>query len=100
MIQGYDVPWLIEPGKILLLKNFEEREYSEEVGAKIDSEVNKIIDDAMKRASKIITDHRDALNDIAERLIEVETIEQKEFEEILIRNKIKPKRKLDLEHQK
>ncbi|MEK7194544.1 MAG: ATP-dependent zinc metalloprotease FtsH [Patescibacteria group bacterium] len=89
-----------QPGRPMFGQNFEHHEYSEEVGAKIDAEVNKIIDDSLKRAQKVINDYRETLNDIATRLIEVETIEQKEFEEILIRNKIKPKRKLDLEHQK
>lgn len=33
------------------------------------------------------------------RLIEVETIEQKEFEEILVAHGIAPKRKKDIEHK-
>lgn len=88
-----------QAGRPMFGQRFEERGFSEEVGAKIDAEVSKIIDDAMKRALEIITTHREALNDIAKVLIEVETIEQKQFEEILVRNKIKPKKKLDIEHQ-
>jgi len=89
-----------EPGRPMFGQRFEESGYSEEVGKKIDSEVNKIIDECMKRAEKIIEKYRQTLDEIAEKLIEVETIEQKGFEEILIRHKIKLKKKLDLEHQK
>jgi cell division protease FtsH len=88
-----------QAGRPMFGQNFEDRGYSEEIGAKIDAEVSKIIDDGMKRATKIVNDYSDALDAIAEKLIEVETIEQKEFEEILIAHKIKPKRKKDIEHQ-
>ncbi|MBX4195699.1 ATP-dependent zinc metalloprotease FtsH [Candidatus Parcubacteria bacterium] len=88
-----------EAGRPLPGQHFEERGYSEEVGAKIDAEVSKIIDEALKRAARIIHEYRDALDDIAKKLVEVETIEQKEFEEILISHKIKLKRKKDIEHQ-
>jgi cell division protease FtsH len=77
----------------------DDREYSEEVGAKIDAEVSKIIDEAYKRADRIIHEYRKLLDIIAARLIEVETIEQKEFNEILVANGVKPKHKKDLEHQ-
>ena len=88
-----------QPGRPMFGQRMDEKGYSEEVGAKIDAEVSKIIDDSMKRAHEIITTHHEALNDIAKTLIEVETIEQKQFEEILVRNKIKPKKRLDIEHQ-
>ncbi len=77
-----------------------DKDYSEQVGALIDDEVSKIMLEAMKKVEKIIKDHRPILNAIAERLVEVESIEQKEFEDILISHNIKPKRKKDLEHQK
>lgn len=76
------------------------KEYSEKVSAEIDAEVSKIMKEAQDIALKTITTHRKALDAIAHRLIEVETIEQKAFEEILIANGITPKKKLDLEHQK
>ncbi len=77
-----------------------DKEYSEQVGAMIDAEVSKIMSDAMKKVEKIVKDHRPVLDAIAERLVEVETIEQKEFEELLVAHNIKPKRKKDIEHQK
>lgn len=88
-----------QPGRPMYGQHFEDREYSDEVGAKIDAEVSQIIVDGMKRATKVIEKHRKTLDAIAKRLIEVETIEQKEFEEILIAHGIKPKRKKDIEHQ-
>jgi cell division protease FtsH len=89
-----------EGGKPLYGQGASEHEYSQEVGAAIDAEVSKVISDGLKRAEKIIKDHRKVLNAIAERLIEVETIEQKEFEEILIAHAIPLKKKKDIEHQK
>jgi cell division protease FtsH len=86
-------------GKVLYGQGVGDKEYSEKVGAEIDAEVSKIINDAMTKAGEIIKDHRKVLDAIAARLIEVETIEQKEFEEILIANGIQPKRKQDIEHQ-
>ncbi|MEK7227576.1 MAG: ATP-dependent zinc metalloprotease FtsH [Patescibacteria group bacterium] len=87
-------------GKPLFGMGVGDKEYSERVGADIDEEVSRIMNEAMKKVEKIIKDHRKTLNAIAERLIEVETIEQKEFEEILVTHGIKPKKKKDIEHQK
>ena len=53
----------------------------------------------MNKVEKIIADHRKLLDFIAKRLMETETIEQKEFEEILIAHGIMPKKKKDIEHQ-
>ncbi len=70
-----------------------EEEASQEVAAQIDAEVRKIIDGAHKKAKSVIEEHRDALNAIAERLVEVETIEREDFEDILIAHGITPKKK-------
>lgn len=86
-------------GRVLFGQGVGDKEYSEKVGAEIDSEVSKIMNDAMTKAGEIVKDHRKVLDAIAIRLIEVETIEQKEFEDILIANGIQPKRKQDIEHQ-
>ncbi len=86
-------------GKPLFGGGVSNKEYSEKISAEIDSEVSKIINEAMLRAEKVIKENKNVLDAIAVRLIEVESIEQKEFEEILIANGIKPKKKKDLEHQ-
>ena len=86
-------------GKPLFGAGVGDKDYSEKVGAEIDAEVSKIMNDAMKKVEKIIKEHRKALDAIATRLIVTETIEQKEFEDILIANGIVPKKKKDIEHQ-
>ncbi len=61
----------------------ENRNYSESVATKIDEEVSSFIDKAYKTAMKIVKEKRNALNKIASVLIEKETIEQTEFEELM-----------------
>jgi cell division protease FtsH len=58
----------------------EQRNYSDEVAQKIDQEVRRIIDEAYSRARAILITYRQKLETIAERLIEIETIERTEFE--------------------
>ncbi len=64
----------------------EQRNYSEKIAAEIDSEVEKFINDALKTATDTINKNRDKLNKVAEKLIEVETIEKEEFEELMKEN--------------
>lgn len=66
---------------------------SQEVAAKIDAEVSKIIAEARQRATQVLTDHRGALDAIADKLVEVETVERAEFESLLIANGITPKKR-------
>jgi cell division protease FtsH len=80
-------------GRPLFGTGAEDKDYSQEVGAKIDAEVSKIMSEAMKKAEELIKEHRNVLDVIAKRLIEVETIEQKEFNELLVANGITPKTK-------
>ncbi|HYF10331.1 MAG TPA: cell division protein FtsH, partial [Candidatus Paceibacterota bacterium] len=70
-----------------------EKDYSERVAAEVDAEVSKIIDDAFRRGEDILKKHKGALDAIAKKLIEVETIERDEFEDLLIANGITPKKK-------
>jgi len=72
---------------------------SQDVAAQIDAEVNKIIEGAKKTAEGVLKKHRSALDAIARKLVEVETIEREEFEKVLITNGITPKKKEDIEHQ-
>lgn len=80
-------------GKAIFGKGVNEKDYSEQVGALIDTEVSKIMKEAYNKAEQIITEHRPLLDIIAKRLIETETIERDEFEKILIANGIQPKKK-------
>jgi ATP-dependent metalloprotease FtsH len=72
-------------------KGLTEHEYSEEVSAKIDAEVSRIMSDAHKKAKKVLTDYRKALDAIAEKLCEVETLERDAFEDLLRLHGIEPK---------
>ena len=58
----------------------EQRNYSDEVAAKIDAEVRDIIDRAYERAREALTKHREQLDKLATLLVENETIEHDEFE--------------------
>ncbi|MEA3399031.1 MAG: ATP-dependent zinc metalloprotease FtsH [Patescibacteria group bacterium] len=69
------------------------KDYSEKIGDLIDDEVSRIIDDSLKETRKILKEKRDVLDVIAQKLIEVEALEQDEFNEILMVNGITPKKK-------
>ena len=88
-----------EGGRALFGKGVGDKEYSDKINAEIDEEVSEIMNSNMKRAEKIVIDHKGALDAIAKRLIETETIEREEFEKILVANGIIPKKKQDIEHQ-
>ncbi len=60
----------------------EQRNYSDEVAAKIDAEVRAIIDNGFERAKAALTEHRAVLDRLASLLIEKETIESEEFESL------------------
>jgi cell division protease FtsH len=60
----------------------EQRDYSESIAEKIDAEVRTLVNEAYERAKELLTQHRAQLDAIAERLIEVETIDRTEFLEI------------------
>ncbi|MBL6980309.1 MAG: ATP-dependent zinc metalloprotease FtsH [Anaerolineales bacterium] len=60
----------------------EQRDYSESVAEKIDSEIRGIVADAYERAKEILTNYRAKLDEVAEKLMEVETLSRDEFEEI------------------
>jgi cell division protease FtsH len=74
-------------------RQYGNEQYSEEVAAQIDAEVKRIIDEAKQRASNILAEHRSALDAIAHALIEKETIERADFENLLIANGITPKKR-------
>ena len=60
----------------------EQRNYSDEIAYLIDQEIRKLVDAAHERARDIITAHFDKLELIATMLIERETIEGEELEEL------------------
>jgi cell division protease FtsH len=60
-----------------------QRNYSEEVAAKIDTEVSRIIHDGQDLATQTLAKKRDVLEKVAQRLIEKETIEKEEYEQLV-----------------
>lgn len=61
----------------------ESRNYSESVASQIDEELRKILSEAHEKAKKVLVEHREKLNKIAKVLIEKETIEKDEFEQMM-----------------
>ena len=66
------------------------KDYSEHTAQEIDNEVHRIIDEAFKRAQEIITQHRDKLELIANALLEYETLEGAQVEEIIRTGRFTP----------
>jgi cell division protease FtsH len=61
----------------------EQRNYSEEVAAIIDEEIRSIVNHGYQTAKSILTQQRDKMDAVVERLKVVETIDAKELDEIL-----------------
>lgn len=85
-------------GRVLFGRGVEDSAYSEKVASDVDSEVKAIMTTAMNRAEETIQKHKKLLDVIAEKLMEVETIERDEFEKLLVANGVIPKKKKDIEH--
>jgi cell division protease FtsH len=60
------------------------RPYSERVAEAIDAEVHALIEAGMRQAEEILTRHASVLNGLAERLLEDETVEGDELEQIFL----------------
>lgn len=59
------------------------RNYSENIAAQIDTEVEKIILDSYERCNKILTTHVDKLHIVAEYLIKNEKIDEQDFADLM-----------------
>ncbi|PPJ65060.1 ATP-dependent zinc metalloprotease FtsH3 [Cuspidothrix issatschenkoi] len=66
-----------------------ERDFSEETAAAIDEEVRKLVDTAYIRAKEVLLNNRKVLDEIAQMLIEKETVDAEELQEILGNNDVK-----------
>lgn len=66
------------------------RDFSEEVAADIDKEVKKIVDERYETAKRLLTENRDMLEYISRTLLEKETLDEKEFVELM--DKVKSER--------
>ncbi len=66
-----------------------ERDFSEETAAAIDEEVRKLVDTAYLRAKEVLVNNRKVLDEIAQMLIEKETVDAEELQEILGNNDVR-----------
>lgn len=61
----------------------QEPDYSDEIAQEIDAEIKHIIEDAHERARQVLTEHKEQMDIITSILVERETLEKKEFEQLL-----------------
>ncbi len=66
-----------------------ERDFSEETAAAIDTEVRQLVEEAYQRAKQVLTENRHVLNQLADILIEKETVDSEELQELLAKNDVK-----------
>ncbi|HEY9851442.1 MAG TPA: ATP-dependent zinc metalloprotease FtsH3 [Leptolyngbyaceae cyanobacterium] len=66
-----------------------ERDFSEETAAVVDDEVRSLVDEAYKRAKDVLTNNRAVLDRLASMLIEKETVDAEELQELLANNDVK-----------
>lgn len=60
----------------------EQRDYSEHIAQKIDTAIQNIVQEAYQRSKEILNQYREELDKIAQKLLEVETLNADEFYEI------------------
>ena len=83
-----------ENHQVFLGRDFNrERNYSEEVAGEIDREVRRHIEEAYEACRIIITENRDKLDLIAQALLERETLNAAELEELMTKGTITDKNK-------
>ena len=64
-------------------RDLEQRNYSEAVASKIDSEISRIMREGYERALEVLNKHRDRLDLIAKELVEKETLEEAEYTKLV-----------------
>jgi len=61
-----------------------ERDFSEDTAAAIDDEVSQLVADAYRRATDVLTANRSVLDELAVMLVEQETVDAEQLQELLI----------------
>lgn len=61
----------------------EHRNYSDKVAQEIDEEVSRLVNDAHQRCHQVLKDNWEALSRVANRLLEIGTIDAAEFEALV-----------------
>ena len=66
-----------------------ERDFSEETASIIDEEVRQLVDVAYTRAKEVLINNRHVLDQLAQMLVEKETVDAEELQEILANNDVR-----------
>ena len=66
-----------------------DRDFSDETAAAIDEEVRNLVDQAYRRAKEVLTNNKYILDKLAEMLVEKETVDSDELQELLATNDVK-----------
>ena len=66
-----------------------ERDFSEETASAIDEEVRRLVDQAYDRAKQVMLENRHILDQLAQMLIEKETVDAEELQEVINTNDVK-----------
>ncbi|MEL6909090.1 MAG: ATP-dependent zinc metalloprotease FtsH3 [Cyanobacteria bacterium J06629_2] len=66
-----------------------DRDFSNETAAAIDEEVRNYVDQAYSRAKRVLMENRHILDKLADMLIEKETVEADELQDVLANNEVK-----------
>ena len=66
-----------------------ERDFSEETAAAIDDEVRKLVDAAYARAKQVLLENKHILDQLAQMLVDKETVDAEELQELLGNNDVK-----------
>ncbi len=66
-----------------------ERDFSEDTAAAIDEEVSALVAEAYRRATEVLTSNRPVLDELAEMLVERETVDAEELQELLIQRDVR-----------
>ena len=74
-----------ETGQYLGMSGFHEKKYSEETAKAIDTAVRQLLDAAHEEAKKIILEKRVEIEEVARMLIEFETLDSEDLQEIVIK---------------
>jgi cell division protease FtsH len=61
----------------------EERNYSEKTAEAIDAEVSRLVEEAFRKATALLTEKRSVLDRIAQALLEKETLEKDAYDAIV-----------------
>lgn len=64
-----------------------QRDFSEEIAKEIDNEIKRIVDMQYEGAKKLLNDNRELLEGLSRELLEHETLDESEFDEIMERYK-------------